>query len=831
MHVLALAAELPSIGNDPSPGLFSLSLADLAGGGSTCLRELDRKPVEGVSLLNRRWIVLTAGLACAPAASAAQQFGGALAVSGDRVLVGEAGNGTMSGIVWVFGRTPEGWAETGRISVSDQVRAPDGFGRAIASHEEWLWAGAPLEAEGAGAVYAFRADGSGGWEQAARLEAPEGAEGFGSALVLTGDLAIVAAPGADGGRGAVFSYSRAPDGAFSPAGAVRPPDGVAASGFGTALAVGGGTLLVGSLPYEPAPSAVLAYTSDGSGGWTASGTLEAPSLPERSGFGAALAVRDGFALVGAPRLRESGGAVFAFARGPEGWALEARLGPLLPEPNAQFGSSIGFDGDEMLIGAPGSSFGAGVTYAYRRDAEGRWSAASVLARSALGDGSNFASRVAVSGGHLVIGATGVDSRAGAAVVYERSADGGWAEGGTLVNDYRGFPAIAGEEIECTDGHADVFECRDVNITAFMPIKDLGGTRATRVNDIWGWTDPETGREIAIVGRTDGTSFVDVSDPYNPRFLGDLPATDGSRHMIWRDIKVYRDHAYIVADAALEHGVQVFDLRQLRDVGAEPVTFEETFLYDGIHSAHNIVINEETGFAYAVGNSGGGETCGGGLHMIDLGEPALPVFAGCFAQEGTGRRGTGYVHDAQCVTYRGPDSEHAGKEICLGSNELQFNIVDVSDKDTPVSIATLDYPNVAYAHQGWLTEDHRYFYMNDEGDEPRGLVPGTRTLVWDVRDLDDPILVTEYIAETTATDHNLYIVGDLMYQSNYSAGFRVLDISDPENPVEIGFFDTSPYEGGASWSNYPYFESGTIAVTGTGDGLFLLKNMARPRLVP
>ena len=109
--------------------------------------------------------------------------------------------------------------------------------------------------------------------------------------------------------------------------------------------------------------------------------------------------------------------------------------------------------------------------------------------------------------------------------------------------------------------------------------------------------------------------------------------------------------------------------------------------------------------------------------------------------------------------------------------------------------------------------------------------GTRTLVWDVADLDDPILVKEHIAETTATDHNLYVVGDLMYQSNYSAGFRVLDISDPTDPVEIGFLDTSPYEGGAAWSNYPFFKSGTIAVTGTGDGLFLLKNMARPRLVP
>ncbi|MDX1746924.1 MAG: choice-of-anchor B family protein, partial [Halobacteriales archaeon] len=210
----------------------------------------------------------------------------------------------------------------------------------------------------------------------------------------------------------------------------------------------------------------------------------------------------------------------------------------------------------------------------------------------------------------------------------------------------------------------------------------------------------------------------------------------------------------------------------------------------------------------------------------LENPSRPTFEGCFADTKTGRRLTGYAHDAQCVIYQGPDTEHVGKEICLGSNETALSIADVTDKDAPVALASATYPNVAYAHQGWLTEDHRYFYMNDEGDEPGGLVEGTRTLVWDVQDLDDPILVHEYIAETTATDHNLYIVGDRMYQSNYDAGFRVIDISEPERPVEIGYFDTSPYQGGASWSNYPYFESGIIAVTGTGDGLFILKDVSR-----
>jgi len=224
----------------------------------------------------------------------------------------------------------------------------------------------------------------------------------------------------------------------------------------------------------------------------------------------------------------------------------------------------------------------------------------------------------------------------------------------------------------------------------------------------------------------------------------------------------------------------------------------------------------------VGGSSGGITCGGGLHMLDLNkDPKKPEFVGCFADPATGRSGTGYSHDAQCVTYAGPDTEHAGKEICMGSNETALSIADVTDKDDPVAISMVVYPNVAYAHQGWLSEDHEFFYMNDEGDEPQGLVEGTRTLVWDVRDLDEPVLVTEFIQETTTTDHNLYIRDNLMYQSNYGSGLRIIDITDRANPAEVGFLVTTQ-GGGGSWSNYPYFKSGVIAVTDMGAGLFMVR---------
>ncbi len=259
----------------------------------------------------------------------------------------------------------------------------------------------------------------------------------------------------------------------------------------------------------------------------------------------------------------------------------------------------------------------------------------------------------------------------------------------------------------------------------------------------------------------------------------------------------------------------------------PVTFDTDAHYAAIHSAHNIVINEETGFAYAVGSNSGGETCGGGLHIINIQEPAAPAFAGCFSDPETGRAGTGYIHDAQCVIYEGPDADYQGKEICFSANETALAIADLTDKSNPQALSQASYPNVSYAHQGWLTEDQRYFFMNDETDEYNGFVDNTRTLLWDVQDLDDPVLVKEIFLDSESIDHNLYIRGNFMYQANYLSGLRVLDITDVENPTEIGFFDTAPYGSdepsfGGAWSSYPFFESEVIAVTSKSEGVFLVR---------
>lgn len=374
-----------------------------------------------------------------------------------------------------------------------------------------------------------------------------------------------------------------------------------------------------------------------------------------------------------------------------------------------------------------------------------------------------------------------------------------------------------------------YPCDHVDMDAFLPLAVLGQGNG---NDIWGWTDPETGTEYALVGRTDGTAFVDLSDPEHPVLVGSLPTQ--SVASIWRDVKVVNDHAVVVADNAGSHGMQVFDLSKLREVTDAPVEFEATAVYDAFGSAHNVAVNDAADYAYILGITGPQNTppefsCGPGPHIVDMSDPAHPAFAGCYNPS----HGRGYTHDAQCVRYGGPDDDHAGRDICLGADEVGVSITDVTDPAEPLALGRVGYPDHAYTHQGWLTDDHRYFLVNDELDELGGLVERTRTLLFDVQDLDDPVFAGAYLGETPVIDHNLYVHGNLVYEANYTAGLRVL-VFDSEGPLsgdgleEAAFFDVYPRSDElaflGAWSSYPYFESGIVVVSGITSGLYVLEPM-------
>jgi choice-of-anchor B domain-containing protein len=392
---------------------------------------------------------------------------------------------------------------------------------------------------------------------------------------------------------------------------------------------------------------------------------------------------------------------------------------------------------------------------------------------------------------------------------------------------RAGPAIYGGEVPCDAGFAGSFPCSGVTVLAYLPVGGLGAAEGMRVTDLWGWTDPSTGVEYAILERLDGTTFVDLSDPVSPVLVGHLPQSAGSSPSVWRDVKVHRNHAFIVADGAGAHGMQVFDLTRLRDFDGLPMALQETAHYDEFASAHNIAIDQESELAFVVGANSGGSTCAGGFHVVDISSPTSPTFAGCFAATGLGRRGSGYVHDAQCLVYRGPDVDYTTRPVCFAANENAISIVDVGDGTNAQLISSVSYPDVQYAHQGWLSEDQRFFFSNDELDEVFGSSPLTRTLIWDVADLDDPILVGTHLGPTSATDHNMYVVGDRLFSSNYQNGLRVMDISDPAAPFDLAFIDTAPGEANVpgfdgSWSNYPFFESGIVAITSGFEGLIVVR---------
>ena len=366
---------------------------------------------------------------------------------------------------------------------------------------------------------------------------------------------------------------------------------------------------------------------------------------------------------------------------------------------------------------------------------------------------------------------------------------------------------------CNNGMAGNYPCNGYDLLGRIPLSDFA---AQAGNDSWGWTDPTTNKEYALMGLDNGTAFIDITDTDNLIYLGKLPSATVSSS--WRDIKVYQDHAFIVSEAQ-GHGMQIFDLTKLRNVADPPEIFETDTRYTAFGNAHNIVINEEAGFAYVVGTARD-DAFLGGAHFINIQNPKNPVAAGGYADNG-------YSHDAQVVTYNGPDTDYTGKEIFIGANESQVIIADVTDKDNQTEIATVQYSNIEYTHQGWFTEDHRYFLLGDELDEAR-LGFKSRTLIFDFSDLDNPVLHHTYLGTTSAIDHNGYVVGNQFFLANYTAGVRVLDISGIEGKtiVEEGFFDTFPSTDNARfdgvWSVYPYFSSGKIIVSDINSGLFVIK---------
>ncbi|MEP6730179.1 MAG: choice-of-anchor B family protein [bacterium] len=744
-----------------------------------------------------------------------------------------------------------------------------------------------------GSVQVFKRGADSKWTPAGTLQGAKSAAQFGAAVLISGDLALVGAPVESNG-GAVYVYRKAKDGTWSAAGTLPAQGIVAGDRFGAAIAIDGNRVAVGA-PLRKAKGALFIFRVEPNGSWVQETEQAAPTnLPDNSLFGAAVAVKGTRVIAGAPGTNFTPVALpnpardsllTALGSTPSGAARDsivARLATFAPPPanrnpfaaagrgvggiglgaglvityerasfgswrslntlapfdfgNVTFGAALGIVGDELWIGSPGSD-GAGRIYRAHSDKDGGWSGMTKLGVDSIEAGALWAASFAVNGDHAIVGMPG-DGGGGGTVAFLAKKGSDWVlQSLEMPPVHETYAAVNGKEVMCEKGLATAFECGNTSLLSFMPISAVGGKRGINLSGSWGWTDPQTGHDISIVGRTDAAAFVDVTDPLHPRYLGDLPRTKGANISSWREIKTFRNYALIVSDGSGDHhGIQIFDLTKLRNVKT-PRHFTEDAHFDA-GSIHDIAVNEKSGFAYAVGTSSGGERCSGGSLMVDMHDPLKPKFAGCFADVGTGRSKGGYTHDIQCVMYHGPDKRYTDHEICMAANETTVSIQDVTDKAHVKVLSHADYPTVGYTHQGWFTDDQHFWFLDDELDETDNLgksAEGTRTIVFDVADLEQPIMAKEFVGTTHAIDHNQYVKGDRIYQSNYKAGLRILDITDPKNPKEVGFLDTTP--GGVndaqfagSWNNYPFFKNGAIGVVSMGEGFFMVRDRTRP-LVP
>jgi choice-of-anchor B domain-containing protein len=390
-----------------------------------------------------------------------------------------------------------------------------------------------------------------------------------------------------------------------------------------------------------------------------------------------------------------------------------------------------------------------------------------------------------------------------------------------------------------NGHR-VIKRSQVNISQFNA---FGGAPASQfANDITSYVSP-LGQEYAIIGLEKGIGFVRITNPATPVIVAVKPGLDEGGGMftndssnntgehptkqgsIWRDMKVFGEYAYAVTESTIGEGLQVFDLTQI-DTGI--ITDITPLIQIGPNTSHTLSVNPATGYLYMSGSSNtNGFSSSGGLVAINVNNPLAPVANPIWEWDDH------YIHDVVVKSYtQGP---YAGREIAFafGTHDGVF-IIDVTDKSNMFTISNASYPNVRYAHDGTLSEDGKYLFVNDELDEFYGAVSTTTTYVLNVADLNNPFYVTSFTNGLPAIDHNPMVRGGFIFEANYRSGLRIYDISDVHNVIETGYYDTYPADDlsgfNGAWGVDSNLPSGAVIISDIESGLFVFdpKHATIPR---
>lgn len=319
----------------------------------------------------------------ASGAQGSDYAGSSIAVSGDTAVLGayrrDVGGNVDQGVAVVFVRNGASWTEQTELTASDGA-AGHGFGFSVDISGDTVVVGGAV-----GAAYVFVRTGT-TWTQQQKLTPPAGSEtSWGRSVAVDDDTVVV------GGWGSAHVFSRTES------------------------------------------------------TWGAPQTLTAIGGLESDEFGASVAVDGDTVIVSAPRNAwiveldsASPGMAFVFVRGESNWTQQQKLTPSDGDEGDRFGHSVDISGNTVVVGAkwsnPGGNVDQGSAYVYYRSGTA-WSQQAKLTAS---DGVAFdllGVSVAISGGTIVVGATGTNqgtvNDVGSAYVYERNGTS-WTQDSELV---------------------------------------------------------------------------------------------------------------------------------------------------------------------------------------------------------------------------------------------------------------------------------------------------------------------------------------------------------------------------------------------------------------
>lgn len=398
-----------------------------------------------------------------------------------------------------------------------------------------------------------------------------------------------------------------------------------------------------------------------------------------------------------------------------------------------------------------------------------------------------------------------------------------------------------------------------------------------LSDIWGWVSPN-GEEYALIGTIDGLSIVRVTDPQHPEFMGLIPTVVPGDRRLWRDVQIYNrpdgddppgpaeapytGFVYMTTEARVE-GIIIFELNALDAMAAAPNsshTLEPDAVWanGGYESAHNIAINQESGYGYLTGVhlENGDNACGDAdptkrfnTLIVNLAaNPTNPPVVACLQNTGE--------HDMYVVNYNGPDKDYTNHEIAFVFDGRERNsagqtstdvgyggltlIWDVTDKNDIKVISSFNVPGVCYSHQGWTTKNNEFLLINDEviDSGSNNLCPNLTPndhpglVIVNITDLDAPYFSKRVELDYVGNAHNFMVVNRHLYWAGYSGGARVLELKRTKkgntlglDVVEVAHMDTEPRDAPnyfGLWGLYKFEKSGTLIGSDVVNGLVVMK---------